>query len=274
MKTLTIEQLQENYGKLISFIENTFTGERKERLLRMYDDFAERILDAPASGKEHYHYAMPGGYVLHVLHVVKFAEQIYELWKSNGAYVENFTLEEVLFAALHHDLGKIGDEHQPYYIPNESEWHRKNQGLIYDFCKELEFMTVPQRSIYLLQKYGIGMSTTEMLGILLADGLYDEANKVYLVTFRPENKPKTNVPYILHQADFMACQIENNEWRYQIGQFEVDENELPNIITPSKSKKNFTTKKQQNVSKTFENNPKVDMNKLFSEFFSDNKKEK
>lgn len=273
METLTIEQLQENFEKLISFIENTFTGERKQKLLKLYEDFAERIIDTPASGKEHYHYAMPGGYVLHVLHVIKFAEQIYELWKNNGAYVENFTLEEVLFAALNHDLGKIGDDKQPYYIANESEWHRKNQGLIYDFCKDIDFMTVPQRGLYLLQKYGITMSIAEMLGILLTDGLYDEANKVYLVTFRPENKLKTNLPYILHQADFMASQIENNEWQHHYGQFKTLENKLHNDTTTYTDKLKMLSKKQQNVSKTFEKNSQVDIKQLFSDLFQNNKKE-
>lgn len=271
MKTMTVEQLEKNFNKLIEFIENTFNGERKEKLLKMYEDLADRIIDAPASGKEHYHYAMPGGYILHVLHVVKFAEQIHDLWKQNGAFCENYTLEELLFAALHHDLGKIGDDKNCYYIPNESEWHRKNQGMIYDFNKDIEFMNVPQRSLYLLQKYGIEVSSTEMIGILLSDGLYDESNKVYLVTFRPENKPKTNVPYIVHQADFMACQIENNEWQYQTGPFAVEEDELPNIITPSKPKKSATktTKKQEDVAKTFENNSKTtDMNKLFADLFN------
>lgn len=275
MKTMTIEQLQENYNKLIQFIETTFSGERKEKLLKMYDDLAERIIDAPASGREHYHYAMPGGYILHVLHVIKLAEQIHNLWKENGAYCDNYTLEELLFAALHHDLGKIGDDKHPYYIPNESDWHRKNQGMIYDFCKDIEYMVVPQRSIYLLQKYGIEMTSTEMLGILLTDGLYDEANKVYLISYRPENKPKTNVPYILHQADFMASNIENNQWKYQTGPFAIEDDELPNILTPTKSKKstNKTTKKQEDLAKTFENTSNVDVKKLFDDLFSNNKED-
>lgn len=273
MKTLTIEQLQENFDKLIEFIEITFEGERKEKLLKMYEDLADRMIDAPASGKEHYHYAMPGGYVLHVLHVINYANQIDKLWRENGAHV-NYKLEELLFAALHHDLGKVGDETEPYYIPNESDWHRNNQGLIYDFNKNLEFMDVPLRSIYLLQQYGISMSKAEMLGIMLSDGLYDESNKVYLITFRKENKPRTNIPYIIHQADFMASQIENNEWQYKTGAFVIDEDELPNIITSSTTttKKTSKTKKQDDVSKTFESNSKVDVKELFANLF-ENKEE-
>ena len=38
-----------------------------------------------------------------------------------------FTQEELLFAAMHHDLGKLGDGTKPYYLPQDSEWHRKNK---------------------------------------------------------------------------------------------------------------------------------------------------
>ena len=39
MKDLTNEQLQENWDKLISLIENTFDGEKKTNLLEMYNYF-------------------------------------------------------------------------------------------------------------------------------------------------------------------------------------------------------------------------------------------
>jgi hypothetical protein len=52
-----------------------------------------------------------------------------------------------------------------------------------------------------------------MVAIQTHDGLYDEANKKYLATFMPEQKPRTSLPYILHQADLMAARIEfEREW--------------------------------------------------------------
>ena len=47
---LTPEQIQENWDKLISIVEDTFEGERKENLLQMYEYFKERAMFAPASG--------------------------------------------------------------------------------------------------------------------------------------------------------------------------------------------------------------------------------
>ena len=52
-----------------------------------------------------------------------------------------------------------------------------------------------------------------MITIQTHDGLYDEANKKYLMTYMPEQKPRTSLPFIIHQADFMAARIEfEREW--------------------------------------------------------------
>ena len=56
MKNLTEQQLVENYQKLVTLVEENFTGDRKERLLEMYEFFQDRMVVAPASGKPYYHY--------------------------------------------------------------------------------------------------------------------------------------------------------------------------------------------------------------------------
>ena len=131
MKELTPEQIHENWVKLINLIKDTFSEEypdnRREKLLNMYQYFEDRMCVAPASGREHFHNAHVGGYVEHVLHVVDCAVQIKELWVKNNATI-NFTDEELIFAAMHHDLGKVGDMDKDYYVPQDSEWHRKNKG--------------------------------------------------------------------------------------------------------------------------------------------------
>jgi hypothetical protein len=52
-----------------------------------------------------------------------------------------------------------------------------------------------------------------MIAIQTHDGLYDEANKKYLMGFMVEQKPRTSLPFILHQADLMAARVEfEMEW--------------------------------------------------------------
>tara|TARA_A100001015_G_scaffold299041_1_gene382591 strand:- start:252 stop:1031 length:780 start_codon:yes stop_codon:yes gene_type:complete len=211
MITLTEKEILSNWEKLRGIITDTFEGERLEKLNTMYDYFEERMVLAPASGKEHFHYAMVGGYVAHVLHVVGFAVQLKDLWEKNGGKID-FTDEELIFAAMHHDLGKVGDLHNDYYVPQESDWHRKNKGEIYTHNGDLNYMTVTDRAVFLLGHFNIPMSELEYLGLRLTDGLYEQGNESYLKSYFPQNNLKSNIAYILHQADMMATHIEFDEW--------------------------------------------------------------
>jgi len=212
MKQLTEQQILDNWNKLIKLIEDTFEGERKEKLLEMYKYFENRMVTAPASGKAAYHNAMVGGYVEHVLHVTDCALKIKNLWESERAMI-NFTDEELIFAAMHHDLGKVGDLDNDYYIPQDSEWHRKNRGEIFKHNPALQYMTVTDRAIFILNHFGIKMSQWEYIGLRLTDGMYEEANKSYYMSYNPDWSLKSNIAYILHQADMMATHIEFDEWQ-------------------------------------------------------------
>jgi len=212
MKKLSAEQIQINWETLMDVINKHIGDDRKENLMKFYDDFKERMMFAPASAKGHFHNAMPGGYVEHVLHIVKHSLQLKELWESNGATI-NFTDEELVFAALHHDLGKVGDLEHDYYIPQTSDWHRKNRNEIYTHNPELQYMKVPDRALWLLQHYNVKVTDKEYIGIKLTDGMYDEANKAYLMSYNPDFGLRSNMSHILHQADMMSTYIESDEWK-------------------------------------------------------------
>ena len=207
----TAEQLEENYRKFLTYIDKYITGERQDKLKHLYLDHAERIMLMPAASVDHHHNAFPGGYVDHVMRVMDCALMIKNLWASSGAEI-NYTDEELVFAALNHDLGKFGTEEAEQYLPNDSEWHRKNQGKIYKFNDVNPFMLVPDRSLFILQQRGIVVSLNEYLGIKLHDGLYEEANKAYYMSHSAAAKLRTNLPIVLHHADHMASRIEFEMW--------------------------------------------------------------
>ena len=207
----TAEQLEENYRKFLTYIDKYITGERQDKLKHLYLDHAERIMLMPAASVDHHHNAFPGGYVDHVMRVMDCALMIKNLWASSGAEI-NYTEEELIFAALNHDLGKFGTEEAEQYLPNDSEWHRKNQGKIYKFNDVNPFMLVPDRSLFILQQRGIVVSLNEYLGIKLHDGLYEEANKAYYMSHSAAAKLRTNLPIVLHHADHMASRIEFEMW--------------------------------------------------------------
>jgi len=224
---LTAEQIQENWNQFIQHIETWVESPRKEKLIEFYTKYQDRIMLMPAAHKKEYHNAFPGGYVEHVNRVVECALKLNNLWGEMGADLSTFTIEELVFSAINHDLGKMGDEENDSYIPQTDQWRKDKLGEDYMFNTKVPFASVPDRGLYLLQSHDVQYSFNEMVAIQTHDGLYDEANKKYLATYMPEQKPRTSLPYILHQADLMAARIEfEREW-------------LPKLKGEVPAKKNF-----------------------------------
>lgn len=194
-------------------ILNSF-GDRSERLNKLYDDFGEWIYIAPASSMEHFHNTCPGGYVDHVLRVIDFAEKHYKFFQLLGMETDTFSLEELRFAALNHDLGKIGFPIEGYscHVPNTSEWHIKNQGKLYEINPNMPWASVVDKSLFLLQAYSIPYSWNEFMAIRLHDGVYEEANKQYYLTFSAHSKFRSNIMMCLHHADMLASRWEYERW--------------------------------------------------------------
>jgi len=209
MKNLSPEQMAENLAKFYSLIDKYISGDRKDKLLEMYKDIEETLATSPASTKISHHNAFAGGYLDHVIRVTEAALVFEKVWDKFGQN-KNYTTEELAFSALNHDLGKLGTNDEPVYIPNQSQWHRENQGLMFNYNPAITHMRIAERSLFVLQKYGIQVSENEFLAIRLHDGLYEEANKQYYITYNKDTELRSNIAYILHQADLMSSKIESN----------------------------------------------------------------
>lgn len=211
---LTEVEINNNYNTFLTIIHDT-CGDRSDKLINMYtSEFEFSLKYSPASSTEHFHNAFAGGYIDHVIRVLNFSFSVYENWKTLGIDVSTFSVEELAFSALHHDLGKLGFPGDGYnkYIVNQSEWHRKNQGKMYNVNPIIPFSLIQHQSLFILQKYNIQVSWNEYLGIMTHDGLYDEVNRPYYLASSPESRMRTNLPKILHQADLMASQFEYERW--------------------------------------------------------------
>mgnify|MGYP001247839168 CR=1 FL=1 len=79
--------------------------------------------------------------------------------------------------------------------------------------KDLEFMLVPDRSLFTLQKNGIEVTKNEYLAIKLHDGVFSDANKPYWFSNNPHSRMKTSIANILHTADFLASKVEYDIWK-------------------------------------------------------------
>jgi len=211
MKNYTESELEQNYTRFMQFIEDTFEGDRQEKLLYLYGTdegcFGLRALTAPASSREHFHNAYDGGYIDHVMNVCRAVRGVRLLFEKLGGPVD-FTDDEMMFSALNHDLGKLGNLKGEQYLPNDSEWHRKNQGLLYKMNEDIQWMTVTDRTLFLLQHFGIKYTEKEQLAIKLSDGMYDESNEQYLKANSKIRELKTTLPRIVHWADHIATTVE------------------------------------------------------------------
>jgi len=223
--------IEKQWETLLSTINEHITGKRKQALIDLYEKLSERVLTAPASSHSTRHNCFPGGYIDHVNRVVKVALKLYDTWKELGSNTSNFTKEELVFAAINHDLGKIGSMTDEYYIPNDSKWHVE-RGQIYKINPVLQFMKVPDRSVFLLHQNNIAVSENEYLAIKLHDGLYSKGNESYLMAGQPEFSLKTDLPILLHHADHLATLIEAaNQHRPEVVVVEKQPNKMKSKLT-------------------------------------------
>jgi hypothetical protein len=237
---LTAEKIQHNWAEFKNNITTYISNERASKLLDFYEKYEDRIILMPAAHKKEYHSAFPGGYVDHVNRVVKGALAISAVWEGFGCDMTTFTQEELVFSAINHDLGKMGDEENESYIPQTDQWRRDKLGEDYMFNTKVPFASVPDRGLFLLQSHGIQYSFNEMVAIQTHDGLYDEANKKYLMGYMVEQKPRTSLPFILHQADLMAARVEfEMEWLPKLkGENSVEALKKNYTLDTNKSTKN------------------------------------
>lgn len=212
---LTDVQIQDNYDYFINFLKEKFTGDRLAGLLEMYkeENLGLQLAIAPASGKVHLHYAHTGGYIQHVMNVEKASRGAVKLFEAISGVPVDFTDEERIFAALHHDLGKLGDETGPYYVPQTEKWAMEKKGERFKHNTENQFWEVTDRALYNLQRFGIKCTWKETLGMKLADGLYNDSAAFYLKGYNPDQKLRTMLPFIIHTGDYMSFQAEYWQWK-------------------------------------------------------------
>lgn len=216
--SLSAEKIQKNYEKHLKIVE-TYITDRKDACISMIKHMEETYVMAPASSKTWYHSAFPGGYVDHVNRVVEYAVKQMRLYQEMGGTVD-FTEEELVFAALFHDLGKMGDGDRPNYIPQTDKWRQDKLSEAYTYNPDLDFMLIPDRSLFILQKFGISVNQKEWLGIRLHDGVFDKANEAYFFSNMESSRQKTSLVSILHSADFLASKVEYDMWKNNNGSSE------------------------------------------------------
>ena len=191
----TPEDIAENFNKFRSFAEKL--GDRSEAALAMIDHLGERLALCPASSRKEYHSAYPGGLVEHSLRVLSNA------LKLSKTFGWDLPKESLIIACLFHDLGKVGDDENDLYLPQDSDWHRDKLGEMYKHNRDIQYMTVPDRGLWLCQHFGLKLSQDEFLSIKLNDGQYADENAPYKMK-------EPTLADVVHIADYISTKQEKN----------------------------------------------------------------
>jgi hypothetical protein len=207
MKELSEEQIAHNVFRFYELIDKYLEEPRKHEVKKFYMSIELTLATSPASSKISHHNCFPGGYLDHVIRVTEAALVLNNVWDKFGQK-KDYTVDELVFCAINHDLGKLGTNDNPFYVPNTESWQIEKQGVYYKYNTEIPHMRIADRSLFCLQKAGIAVNEKEFLAIKLHDGLYEESNKSYYITYNTDYEIKSNLPYILHQADLMASRVE------------------------------------------------------------------
>lgn len=194
-KQLNDEEHTRNYELVQKMIDRLPEPRRTKVKTMMDGKVGDVYFTAPASGREEYHSCFPGGLCQHSLNVVSNLKKL-----ADALAPGKFDAATLIFVGLFHDLGKVGDGTNEYYVPNPSDWHRQ-KGMLYETNKACVYMPTSERGLYILQKHGIDVTAEEYLAIRLNDGQYDDTNKNYRM-----KEPELSL--LVHWADMWATKQE------------------------------------------------------------------
>jgi replication-associated recombination protein RarA len=165
MDRIDLNERYEKLKRIVKVRKNQFN----EMIIFMENETA--WLTSPASTK--YHLCMERGLLEHSVNVAE------TMLKIKSAIAPEISDESCVIVALLHDLGKVGMPGRPQYLFNEPSEKQMKYGYKpdypYRFNKELTYLSVPVRSIYLAMKY-IDLTEEEVQAIIYHDGQYVEDN--------------------------------------------------------------------------------------------------
>lgn len=193
---LSPETQVENFNKLVTQLKEILSEDRIANILNMFNDLEDQLVMAPASPSGHgaYH----GGLIEHMLDSITFAKFVRKMFSILNTPTPSE--ESCILCSAFHDLGKVGNKEIEHYIVEDSDWHREHMNR--NFRINLNEETVlhhADRSIYLLQKYGVELTEEEFQAIRVHDGPGAQIN-----TWSPYGWNISFLAKFIRVVDYMA----------------------------------------------------------------------
>lgn len=185
--------IKQDYDKYVSYCEKHLAEVNKTPFKHFIENFGERLFLCPASTADRFHLSRPGGLLTHSIGVLNSLSHI-----SNKKLAES-TVEALVTTALLHDIGKLGNIEESYYI-------EKFDGRYNYFINEkLTALTVSQRSLKLLNDYKFTLTESEYAAI---------AHAYFFIEAKTDYQNVFNLPSLakhLAIAKLLSIDKEKNE---------------------------------------------------------------
>jgi len=174
------------FYKLLELLKGS---KREEKINKMVEAVFERVATVPASSKVNYHCCYEGGLLDHTNLVTL------KMLADRKFYLS--PLHSIIIVGLFHDLGKIGNQKEYFYV--EAEDWKKQRGMPYEIPDNMKKLPHAARSIHILNRFNIHLTEAEFQAILYHNLLPEDRAAI--------RYHETPLLHILHQADVWACWI-------------------------------------------------------------------
>lgn len=180
-------------------------GPRKEKFEELLEWLKTHhsYFTAPASPR--YHLNCEEGLLEHSINVAE------NMIKIKNVLCPEISDESCVIVGLMHDLGKGGEvyrqgtpeeEHNPYYLIKEPTDKQKQYGFKawppFEYNSNIKvYMSVPERAITILLRWGFSLTDEEVQAVRVHDGQYVDDNKSYATK-------ECKLALIAHYADSWA----------------------------------------------------------------------
>ena len=171
---MTEEKLNANYLKFINYLQKYDCYSED-----MFKEIGEKIKLAPYSMELNVGGAYEGAMIEVTLNTLcKIGAQINNnTLGANGGEKIAHPLLAVNQNMLMRVLLLLNIAKAEMFIPNKSEWHRKNLGKMYEFAELKTKLKLGARSLYLCQKYNIKLEEEEYEAFLTIDNPDDSGER-------------------------------------------------------------------------------------------------
>ncbi len=219
------ENINGNMKKLLDIVDNNFEGDQYDNIKLLFDHFEDMMMESPASGRPNYHNCFRGGWLDHTVRVIETSLKMKNQFVDMGVKVKSSD-SDVVLAAMFHDLGKLGDMNNSYYIIQTDDWRRNKLNEFYTYNDKLEPMSVTDRSLWILQKFKITLTDDVWKAIKMSDGMFDAGNEQL---YRMSTDSKNILHYIVHFGDWMATVAEKQHYLQSLDCNDDDDESVSNL---------------------------------------------